>query len=139
MAAGYALSCLTTPPGGGIAFRLAEIPFTGPNEGPSDLWTMSQRAGSLSYLTFATGFSLALYAFFYLLCDVAGWRVGLFGTLGSNALVGYILHDMVGDALKPYAPNDSPLWYVLAVVVVYVAVCWVFLRKLEKDRLFVRL
>jgi predicted acyltransferase len=104
-----------------------------------DLWTMSQRAGSLSYQTFASGFALALYGVFYLLCDVGGWQLGLFRTLGSNALAGYILHDLVGEALKPYAPNDSPLWYVLTITGVYLWICYLFLRHLEKQKLFLRL
>ncbi len=53
MAIGYSLSCLGGAP--------AALPFCPPNR-PVDLWTMSQRAGSVSYLTFASGFSLALYA-----------------------------------------------------------------------------
>jgi predicted acyltransferase len=104
-----------------------------------DLWTMSQRAGSLSYLTFASGFALALYGVFYLLSDIGGWRVGIFRTLGSNALAGYILHDLVGDAFKPYAPSDSPLWYALGITGVYLLVCYVFLRHLEKQKLFLKL
>jgi predicted acyltransferase len=133
-AQGLAFSGPAAPavPQAAVALRVA-------SGGSYDLWTMSQRAGSLSYLTFAAGFSLALYALFYLLCDVAGWRLGLFGTLGSNALVGYILHDMVDNALSPYAPGDSPIWYVLLLLSIYLAVCWLFLRKLEKDKLFVRL
>jgi hypothetical protein len=100
---------------------------------------MSQRAGSLSYLTFAAGFSVGLYALFYLACDIFGARLALFATLGSNALAGYIIHDMVDSAISPYTPKDAPWWYVLAVLAVYLFICWLFLRKLEKDRLFLRL
>jgi predicted acyltransferase len=139
MATGYALNCLTTPPGGGLGFRLAAPPFVMPPDGTRDLWTMSQRAGSLSYLTFAAGFAVVLYALFYLVCDVLGWRLALFTTLGGNALAGYIIHDMVDSAVSPYAPGNAPWWYVLTVLAVYLFICWLFLRKLEKDRLFLRL
>jgi hypothetical protein len=147
MALGYALSCLVTPADGSVvSFRVAEPPFVPPASGddgrplhPSSLWTMSQRAGSLSYLTFAAGFALALYALFYLLCDLGRWQLGIFRTLGSNALAGYILHDMVGEALKPYTPKDAPLWYALAALALYLAICYLFLRYLEKHKLFLRL
>ena len=39
-----------------------------------DLWTMSQRTGSVSYQTFAAGFSLAVYALFVQLCDLGRLR-----------------------------------------------------------------
>ena len=56
MGLGYALSCL----GGSIA----PPPFVQPGEPSVTIWTMSQRTGSVSYLTFAAGFSLAVYALF---------------------------------------------------------------------------
>jgi len=105
----------------------------------SNLWTMSQRAGSLTYLTFATGFALALYAVFYWLCDVRGWQLGVFRTLGSNALAGYVIHDFVADAFHPYAPADAPAWYILTITGLYFGVCYLFLRHLEKHKLFLRL
>jgi predicted acyltransferase len=152
MAIGYALSCIVSPPAlradppTEVGFRLAPPPFVAPAaaangepiESPN-LWTMSQRAGSLSYLTFAVGFALALYAVFYQLCDVHGLRLGIFGTLGGNALAGYLLHDPVGEAFKPYAPNDSPLWYVLIIIALYLSVCYLCMRYLEKHKLFLRL
>src|SRR5262249_52585013 len=108
-------------------------------ENPLNPGTMSQRAGSLSYETFAAGFALAVYALFFLLCDLGRWRLGLLTTLGSNALAGYIIHDMVGDTLSPYAPRDAPLWYVLAIVALYLSICYLFLRHLEKHKLFLKL
>ena len=71
-------------------------------------WMMSQRAGSISYLTFAAGFSLVVYGLFYILADMLGIKVGMFRTFGTNALVGYILHDFTGDAIKNFIPPDSP-------------------------------
>jgi hypothetical protein len=59
--------------------------------------------------------------------------------LGSNALAAYILHDLVEGAIKPYAPNDSPLWFVGAAFGLFLGICYLFLRHLEKHRLFLRL
>ena len=99
MALGYGLT--------GLDGTLAAPPFA-PPRGPVDLWTMSQRAGSVSYQTFAAGFSPAVYAAFVLACDVGGFRLGLFRTFGRNALAAYLLHPMVASAVKPYLPEDAP-------------------------------
>ncbi len=71
-------------------------------------WMMSQRAGTISYLTFGAGFSLALYGLFYILADMLGFKVGVFRTFGTNALFGYVLHDFVGDAIKKFVPLRRP-------------------------------
>jgi hypothetical protein len=152
MVLGYALSCLNrvTPPNTLPSYEmsalLAEPPFVPPEMGPDkkplrpvNLWTMSQRAGSVSYLTFGAGLSLALYAFFVLACDRGRLRVGIFTTLGSNALAAYIIHELVDNAIKPYAPKDAPLWYVLAAFGLFLAICYLFVRHLEKHKLFLRL
>lgn len=132
MAAGYGLSCLGGEP--------AALPFRPPSQGvPVGLWTMSQRTGSVSYLTFAAGFSLAVYAAFVLLCDQWGLKVGMFRTFGTNALAAYILHPMVSSAVKPYLPNDAPLWYVVAGFLVYFGICYLLIRYLEKNKLFLKL
>jgi predicted acyltransferase len=117
---------------------LIEPPFVPPSR-PVNYWTMSQRAGSVSYLTFGAGFSLALYAVFVWLCDVHGRRLGVFATFGTNALAGYILHDLIAEAMKPYTPKDSPLWFVLAAVAVFLGVCYLFVRYLEKNNIFLRM
>ena len=132
MAGGYGLSCL-----GGY---LAPPPFVPPPTGHViDLWTMSQRTGSVAYLTFSTGFSLAVYALFVLLCDRWGWQSALFRIFGQNALAAYIIHPMVASAIKPYLPNDAPAWYVATGFALYFAICVAFNRYLEKHELFLRL
>lgn len=132
MIAGYALSCA-----GG---EWAAPPFRQP---PSthrvDLWTMSQRTGSISYLTFAAGFSLAIDALFVVLCDVGRFRSRVFGTFGVNALAAYLIHPMVAGAIKPFIPRDSPLWYVMPGFILYFVICYSFNRYLEKHRLFLKL
>lgn len=144
MLLGYGLSCLNriTPPNSASlsdwSSLLLEPPFVAPTQ-PVNIWTMSQRAGSVSYLTFGAGFSLAVYAVFVLACDVWPLRIGLFRTLGTNALAGYILHDLINEAIKPFVPKDSPLWFVFAGFGVSLLLCYSFLRFLEKQRLFLKL
>jgi hypothetical protein len=155
MVIGYALSCLNlitppnTPPSGGVDSWLIEPPFVPPAANPADpkgephrpvnLWSMSQRAGSLSYLTFGAGLSLAVYALFVLACDAGRLRLGVLETFGSNALAAYIIHMLVMRAVKPYAPGDSPLWYALTTFAVFLGICYLFIRHLEKNKLFLRL
>ena len=100
---------------------------------------MSQRAATLSYHVFAAGVSLALFGVFYIACDVWGWRLGLFRTLGTNALVGYVLHGLVGNAVQRFIPNDSPGWYVAAGFLLYFGVTYLFIRKLERDGIYLKL
>ena len=118
---GYALSCLNAifnpVQGTGLARFLVEPPFWPPSR-PVDLWTMSQRAGSNSYLWFAAGFSLLVYALFVWASDMKGWRLGVFHVFGVNPLAGYIIHDMVGEAVRPFGPRDAPLVWVLFVFAV---------------------
>jgi predicted acyltransferase len=135
MAAGYGLSC--------VGGRLAAPPFMFvPPPASSDsitLWTMSQRTGSISYLTFAAGFSLLVYVLFVVLSDRLGIELGVFRIFGQNALAAYIIHPIVAGAIKPYVPRDAPGWYVTLAFALFFAICWFFNRYLEKHQLYLRL
>ncbi len=145
MAVGYGIACLNlvTPPnevpdGAGAAAYMVEPPFVPPSR-PINVWTMCQRSGSLSYQVFAAGFSLAVYALFVWACDVFGWRWGPFGTFGSNALAAYVIHDLVMEAMRPLTPRDAPGWFVLAATGVFLGVCYLFVRSLERNNVYIRL
>jgi predicted acyltransferase len=162
MLVGYGLACLNTitppntPTSGSVSSMLVEPPFVKPPEDrqgnlirPANIWTMSQRAGSASYLTFGAGFSMALYALFVWACDIGPIRVGIFRTLGSNALVAYVIHPMVFRLIKPYVPHDAPVWwewhglplpgYVLVATALAIGICYFFVRYLEKNRIYIKL
>jgi predicted acyltransferase len=132
MAAGYGLSCV-----GGFP---AAPPFV-PLDRPVDMWTMSQRTGSVSYQVFGAGFSLAVYALFLCICDGPGRRfeLAVFRAFGRNALAAYVLHGIVAGAVKPYVPKDAPGWYVAAGFLVYFAINVLFVRGLERSGVFLRL
>jgi predicted acyltransferase len=143
---GYALSCLTAAHrvvGGhnaaqGMGRWLVEPPFTPPSL-PSDIWTMSQPMARVSYMAFGAGFCLVVYALFVIACDLLPLRIGVLRTLGTNALAAYLIHNIVDNALTPYVPNDAPLWYTLAGFSVFFGLCYLFLRFLEKNKLFLKL
>ncbi|BBO34790.1 heparan-alpha-glucosaminide N-acetyltransferase domain-containing protein [Lacipirellula parvula] len=124
------------------SLRAIEPPFVpppGPELREENFWMMSQRAATLSYHLFAAGVSLGVFALFLIACDEWGWRLGLFRTLGTNALAAYVLHGIVGNSVERFLPGDSPGWYVLGGFVIYFAVTWAFLRKLEKDGVYLKL
>lgn len=168
MLLGYGLSCLTrlydVPPGSapmtvnaespvwptavhleGRTWRdfLAEPPFVAPpppSERQRNYWMMSQKAGSTSYQFFGAGFSLLVYAAFVVISDLARIRLGVFRTLGTNALAAYILGGMVERAVKPFFPSDSPtLALAFLGFGVFFAIAYLFLRHLEKNAIFLRM
>ncbi len=145
MLLGYAFSCLNlvTPPNSpssvGVHGLLIEPPFVPPTR-PVNLWTMNQRAGSLPYLTFGAGLSMAIYALFVWACDVHGLQIGPLRTFGTNALAGYVLHGLVDQfIIKPFTARDMSLGAVLAALAVFLAICYGCLRVLERRGVHLRL
>ena len=100
---------------------------------------MSQRAGSLSYLLFSAGWSLALYAVFRRVCDECGWSLPVFRDLGRNALAAYVLHFLVMDAVLRFCPRDSPAWWAVLTCALHFCVIWWWVRWLNARGLFLRL
>jgi hypothetical protein len=169
MAAGYVLSCGTRfydvpvagsgpPPakladdpvlpsperirGRDLTELLAEPPFVpppGPGQRQWNYWMMSQRSGTVSYQTFAAGFALAVFVLFQIGCDRFGWRLGLFDTLGTNALAAYVLGGMVQTAIKPHVPRDAPAWQVAVAFAVFFGCAYLLVRFLQKKGLMLRL
>ncbi|MCY2939119.1 MAG: heparan-alpha-glucosaminide N-acetyltransferase domain-containing protein [Planctomycetota bacterium] len=140
MLAAYALSCLNLrfAPNDGSRWLL-EPPFLPPADPRSlNYWTMSQRAGSVTYLLFAAGFSMAVMGLFVVLCDRLHWRWSVLDTLGGNALVAYIILGMLEDPIRHYVPKDSPAWFALSAWGLQMGLCWLFLRKLEKNGVHIR-
>jgi len=132
MLAGYSLACLTN---GGV---IAAPPFVPPWHVP-DIWTMSQRAGSVPYLLFSAGFSLAVYAGFVWWSDRRGGRLAVFTDLGQNALAAYLIHMVIMGLLGHVGPKDSPLGYAVVLSSGGFALSWAAVRWLNARRLFLRL
>jgi predicted acyltransferase len=145
--AGYGLSLLnkSTPPNDIdqlVSWKDLHdgFPFGGPpTVFEKNYWTMSQRAGSVTYPLFAGGVALAAFATFRLACDRWGFRWGYLDLFGRHALAGYIVHGMASDAVRPFVPKDSPLWWVGVGFAVYLLLVTVVLRYLDRHRLFLKL
>ena len=129
---------------------LAEPPFVRPpaddprvDSPPYDMhrywnyWMMTQRGGALvSHVlrgVFAVGVCLVL-----LLSDMWGIRVGVFRTFGTNALAAYILEGLIGSAVKDFIPHDAPQWYTIGGFCVFFFLVWLFVRTMEKNKIYLR-
>jgi hypothetical protein len=132
MVAGYGVSCL------GVGGPVAAPPFFSP-EGAVDMWTMSQRAGSVTYLAFAAGFAMAVYAGFVWICDVRGKCSAFFAILGANALAGYLLHEVVMLPFEAIRHDADPLWRALLVTAAFMAATTVLVWLLNRRGWYLRL
>jgi len=98
---------------------------------------------SSSYVTFSCGWSLLLMAIFYWVIDVKGYKkwAFFFIVIGTNAITIYFLQGVVnfhGIAelfLKGFS-NHSGMFQPLIMPIGVVAVKWLFLLFLYKNRLF---
>ena len=132
MAAGIAISF--------VGNTTATWPFVKPDASVvRNYWLMSQRAASVTYLLFAAGFAMSLFALFRGMVDHLGWRCSYLDLLGRHALASYVIHGLVRDAVRPFVPRDAPGWYVALALLVYLGIVTLFVRYLERHRLFFRL
>ncbi len=126
-----------------MADLLAESPFVRPpgrEVRKFNYWFMDkQRALTLPFIAFATGFALSLYGFFVIACDVLGLSWGVFRILGMNALAAYIIHHAVGEAMSVVTPEDSAPWWVFLSLVVFFLVTLLIVKFLDDRKLYIRL
>jgi predicted acyltransferase len=169
LAAGYALNCLGTlydtdkgsvpligedvaaspviPPfenarGRSPESLLATPPFMMPPPieiRPHSYWLMNKKVVSLPFTLFASGFALAVYALFIPLCDVGAFQVGVFRTFGQNPLAAYIIHHMVEGAVRVVVPENSPIWFGLVSLTIFLTITYLFVRYLERQKIYLRL
>jgi hypothetical protein len=143
MVLGYGLSCVTAinhaaTGGSGIARWFVEPPFFPPSL-PTDIWAMSQKAGSASYLFFGAGFSLLVYALFVRISDLGTFRWGVFRTFGQNALVAYILGGIIQGIIQLPMSGDAPLPLALAGFCLMFSLAFGVMRLMEKRQIHIRL
>jgi hypothetical protein len=98
-----------------------------------------QRALTFPFIVFATGFALAVYALFVVACDLMGLSLGVFRMLGMNPLLAYIVHHAVEGVVHLFTPEDSPLWYVLAMLAAFYAITLLVVRFFDTRKIYLRL
>jgi predicted acyltransferase len=120
----------------------AELPFVPPptwQERSWNYWMMSQRAGTLSYLVFAAGFSLGLFVIWDWVVRRFAIEVPLFRCFGRNALFCYALHGFMIDAIGLWVTKDAAAWIVYSSLMGLFAVLFGLAWMLERKRIFIRL
>ena len=120
----------------------AELPLVPPptwQERSWNYWMMSQRAGTLSYLVFAAGFSLGLFVLWDSIVRRFAIEVPLFRCFGRNALFCYALHGFLIDAIGLWVPKDAQPWIVYSSLLGLFAVLFGVAWMLERKRIFIRL
>src|SRR5207237_4772250 len=121
---------------------LSPPPFVQPTAGQQRQLSyslMAKRMVTPSYVLAATGFCLLIYAVLMLLCDFGSVQIGVFRTLGQNALAAYIIHEVVAKAVQVFAPGDSPVWWMWGTFAVFFGITYLFLRHLEKSGIYLRM
>jgi hypothetical protein len=115
------------------------VPIPSTQERLINYWMMDKRMTSQSFMLFAAGFGMALYALFIVACDVGGVAIPLFRTLGTNALAAYAIHHAVGVLVHQFVPEDAPFVPVTCGLLTFFLITWMMVRFLEKNKLFLKL
>lgn len=104
-----------------------------------NLWTSS-------FVCFAGGISLALFAFFYLVVDVLKWRgwTLFFRVIGMNSITIYLAQQfidfkMTTNALFGGVVSLAPEgWRTAVFWMAYIMLCWLFLYFLYRKKIFLK-
>ncbi|WP_152049393.1 heparan-alpha-glucosaminide N-acetyltransferase domain-containing protein [Tautonia marina] len=118
---------------------LATAPLVEPEVPAKNYWMMDKRIVTIPFIWFSTGFALALYGLFVIACDRFGASLELFRLLGMNPLAAYIIHGIVERTVYAFVPRDSPLWWTMVGLVIFFAITLVFVRFLDRQKIYLRL
>ena len=94
---------------------------------------------SLSYLCVTGGTAAALLALLVLWREILRWPVPLLGSLGTNPLLLYMLHAVLGVAVHALFDDNAAPWIAWAASLGVLAVCLAAALLLERKRIFIRL
>ncbi len=121
---------------------ISEPPFVEPPRAkirPRNYWMMDKRVVTASFTLFGVGFAFALFGMFVLVCDVWGRQWWLFRMFGQNPLAAYLLHYPIIHSIRAIVPKDAPLWWCLIGLAACFAILVLFVRYLDRHKLYVRL
>lgn len=111
-----------------------------------NLFPINKNLWSSSFVCLAGGLSVALFALFYLVVDVLEWRgwTLFFRVIGMNSITIYLAQEFVnfssttkalfGGVLSLF-PQDA---YNVVFWVAYIALCWLFLYFLYRQKIFLK-
>lgn len=102
-------------------------------------WMMSQRAGTLSYQTFAAGFALLVFLAFRYCCDVLGWQNSVFQAFGTNALAVYVVHGFIDSWVGMLLTKNSSPGLVLSGLLAYFVILFGIARWMQWRQIHWRL
>ena len=102
---------------------------------------------SPSFVLVMGGYSFAMFALFYWMVDVKGWKRGFFffQVIGMNSITIYVGQRLVkfgytSDFLLTGLANTlPPVWGSVLIKVGYIAVCWLFLYFLYRKNVFLKI
>jgi predicted acyltransferase len=120
---------------------LAEPPFVEPphwSQRSINYWMMGKRMVGPSFTLFAGGFAMTLYGLFIVGVDLMGGRLGVFRILGQNALAAYVLHHLIEHGMLEIVPKDSPLWWVLTALAIFMVTSISFIAYLDRNKIHIK-
>lgn len=121
---------------------LAEPPLVSPppvEQRARNYWMMDKRVVTQSFVLFATGCCLVLYAGFIVACDGRGWSSRVLGMFGANPLAAYLINHFVNHSIRGLVPRDSPLAWSLFGLAAALGITYLFVRFLDARKLYLRL
>jgi predicted acyltransferase len=101
---------------------------------------------SPSFVLVVGGISFALFSLFYWIIDVRGWRkwTTFFTVIGMNSITIYMaqriigFRDIAGFFFNGVASLFPEVWGVVVLKIGYIAVCWLFLYFLHRQRIYLK-
>ena len=110
------------------------------------LFPVNKKLWSPSFVLVVGGISFALFSLFYWIIDVRGWRKWsfFFTVIGMNSITIYMAQRIIGfgvarDFLFGGIVSLAPdAWRGVVVQVAYIAVCWIFLYFLHRNRIYLK-
>ena len=121
---------------------LAQPPLVAPppvEQRALNYWMMDKRVVTQSFVLFATGCCLVLYAAFIVACDWRGWGSRALDMFGANPLAAYIINHFVNHSIRGLVPKDSPLAWSLLGLAAALGITYLFVRFLDTRKLYLRL
>jgi predicted acyltransferase len=89
------------------------VPAPSPEIRPFNYWMLYKRMVSTPFVVFSTGVAATLLGLALWVCDSAGLAAPTFTRFGQNALAAYCLHHYLAQFQKLFVPDDSPGWWCL--------------------------